>query len=181
MLKLKKQSANQPPRLRTKEGFTLVELLLYITISGLILFSCASFLLLIQQTNVKNKVIAEVDEEGIQILEIMSQTLRNASAINAPAAGVSSAVSFSVNTQNSSNNPTVFDISGGVLRITQGSGSAVNLTTNRIVASNVLFTNVSRSGTSGALRLQFTLAYQNNSGTNEYTYSKTFYDTVSLR
>lgn len=140
---------------KNQKGFTLIELLLYVSIVGAIIFSIAGFLSLSMQSRVKNQAIAEVEQQGVQVMQIITQAGRNAAD-----------VSFT----------SVFDLSGGVIR-----QNTIALTNSRVVASALTFQNLSRAGTPGTIRIQFTLTRINPSGRNEYDYSKTFYSSVSLR
>lgn len=140
---------------KTQSGFTLVELLLYVGIIGAVVLSSASFLSLLMQSRVKNQTIAEVEQQGIQIMQIITQTGRNADDI-----------SFT----------TAFDLSDGTIR-----QNAIALTNSRVVASNLTFQNLSHAGTPGTIRVQFTLTHVNPEGRNEYDFSKTYYGTATLR
>lgn len=130
--------------MKKQKGFTLIELLLYVSIVGAIIFSIAGFLSLSMQSRVKNQTIAEVEQQGVQIMQSLTQTIRNASAISIP-----------------------YDIS--------------DLYNSRVTVSNLTFTNLTRAGTPGNVRIQFTLTHINPSGRNEYDFSKTFYGSASLR
>lgn len=166
---------------KEEKGFTLIELLLYISITILILFSIVFFLSLMQDAKIKNQTIEEVDQQGMQALENMTQALRNASTINFPIVGSSSAISFSVETQDPTKNPTVYDISDGVIRIKEGVGSPIQLTSSNITVSDAVFENITRPGTTGMMRIKFVLTYVSNSERNPYKYTKTFYSSISLR
>ena len=161
-------------------GFTLLELLLYISISSIILLVTSLFLSTLLEGRVKNQTIAEVEQQGVQVMQIITQTLRNADTINSPSIGLNSS-SLSVNTIVGSNNPTIFDLSGGVIRIKEGTGNVVPLTNSKITVSSLSFFNLSRVGTPGVIRVQFNLSFVNNSGRNEYSFSKTFTGSASLR
>lgn len=137
------------------KGFTLIELLLYISILGVVIFSITGFLILLMQSRIKNQTIADVEEQGALVMQIMTQAGRNAADINFTDA---------------------FDLSGSVLR-----ENAIALTNSHVVASGLTFTNLSRAGTHGTIRIQFTLSHSNPSGRNEYEYSKTFYDSATIR
>ncbi len=163
-----------------KSGFTLVEMLLYMAILSVILFALSSFAFMSFQSRIKNQTIAEVEQQGNQIMDIILQTVRNSAAINSPAVQASG-TSLSVNTYFGATTPTVFALSGSNIQMTEGAGSAVNLTGGRVAASVVSFSNLSESGAPGMVRAQFTLTYINNAGTNEYDFNKTFYGTASLR
>ena len=166
--------------LQPKKGFTLIELLLYIAISSLILLVITIFLSTLLESRVKNQTIAEVEQQGVQVMQLITQTLRNADTINSPATSAS-ASTLSVNTYTGANNPTIFDLSSGGIRTTEGTGSAVSLTNARVTASALTFQNLSRVSTPGTVRISLTLTQVNPSGRNEYDFSKTFIGSASLR
>ena len=156
-----------------QKGFTLIELLLYIAIASIIVFTTASLLRFTLESRVKNQTIAEVEQEGIQVMQLITQTIRNATAISSPTIGASGA-SLSVDT-------TVFDLSGGAIRIKEGAGAAVNLTSSKITVSSLNFQNLSRVSTPNIVRVSFTVTYTNSSGRNEYDFTKSFYGSAGLR
>ena len=163
-----------------RRGFTLIELSLYIAIIGIILAAVSALLFGILQSRVKNQTVAEVEQQGIQVMQIITQTLRNATAINSPGTGASSST-LSVNTTIIANNPTVFDLSGGVIRITEGAGSSVTLNNALVTASGLTFQSLTGSGTPGTIRITLALTRLNPSGRNEYDYVQTFYGSATLR
>lgn len=166
--------------MKNNRGFTLIELLLYISIASIIVFTTASMLRFTLELRVKNQTIAEVEQEGTQLMQLITQTIRNATAVNSPSLG-NSATSLSLEVIDSASNPTVFDLSSGAVRITEGTGVATNLTSSRVTVSNLNFQNLSRSGTPNTIRISFTLTYINTSGRNEYDFSQNFYGSASLR
>jgi len=163
-----------------KSGFTLVELLLYFAILSLIITMVSGFIFLSYQSRIKATVVAEVEQQGNQTMNIILQNIRNASGITAPATGASAA-SLTLTQYNGTVSPTVFDLSGGTLRITEGANPAVNITSNRVTASSVTFQNLTNGTSPGTVRVQFTLAHNNPSNQGEYSYSKVFTSTASLR
>ncbi len=165
---------------RKNRGFTLVELLLYGGLLSILIFSTTIFLTLILQTRTKNQVITEVEQQGALVLVRLMQVVRNSVLINTPATGASGS-SLSVSMPQAALNPTVFALSSGVITMTQGASSAVSLTNNLVSVTGLTFSNVSRASTPGTARVQFTVSYINNSGRNEFDYSKTFDSDVSLR
>ena len=164
----------------TQKGFTLIELLLYIGIASIMLLVTSVFLSTLLQSRVKNQTIAEVEQQGAQVMQIITQSIRNAENINFPSQGASASL-LSLDVFNSSDDPTVFDISGESVRATEGVLPAVFLTNSRITASDLIFQNLSRDNTPGIIRIQFTFTHINTEGRNEYDYQKTFYTSASLR
>ncbi len=163
-----------------QSGFTLLELLLYVSLATILLLATALFLSLLLESRVKNQTIAEVEQQGSQVMQTITQTLRNATVLNVPARGTKTS-SLSLNTLTSVNNPTVFKTSGGVIYVTKGSAAAIPLTNSRVSASGLAFSNLSRLGTPGVVHVQFTLSVINRTGRDEYSFKRAFYGDASLR
>ena len=162
-------------------GFTLIELLLYTLLIGITLLTVSGLLFLLMATRTKNATIAEVEQQGAFAMGLMTQTVRSATGITVPVTGTSGTL-LMLTVPAGANNPTVFDVSGGALRISEGTPAAVNfLTSTRVTLSALTFQNLSRSGTNGTIRIQFTLSSVNNNGRNEYSFTKTFYGSATVR
>ncbi len=181
MKKNKVVSTSSPRRPAMRDsGFTLVELLLYVALLSIIVFSVGIFLNLLLQSRAKNQVIAEVEQQGVLAVQRIVQVARNSTLVNTPAVGTSGST-FSVNVPAGSLSPTVFTLSGGKITMQEGVGSAVDLTNSLVSVTSLTFSNVSRSSTPGTVRIQFTISYINNSGRSEFDYSKIFDSDASLR
>jgi len=165
------QSLNGLP---TNKGFTLIELLLYVSIVGAMILSVSSFLPLLMESRVKNQTIAEVEQQGMQIMQIISQATRNAQTVNFPNQGDTD-VYLDIKVP-APDNPTVFDLSGGAIRIKDGTGSATPLTSSRVIASSLTFHNMQK-----AVKIQFTLTYSSSSTQATYVFSKIFYGSAMVR
>jgi type II secretory pathway pseudopilin PulG len=164
-----------------KHGFTLVEMVLYVSLCSIILLSLATFMSSLLDSRVRSQSIAEVNQQGFQIMYMMTQAIRNGRSITTPSIGTSSST-LAVITSNALLNPTVFDIASGTLRIKEGSGSPINLTNHRVSVSGLLFQNVSSSSsTEKIIRMSFVVDYINTSGRGEYSYTKTFTGSATLR
>lgn len=166
--------------LRNRNGFTLVELVLYIGISSVFLLTVSVLLAALLQARIKNQTIAEVEQQGLHVMQIITQTVRNADTITSPTQGTS-AGSLSVNTIIPGLNPTIFDLANGVIRIKEGVEVPVPLTNAHVTASGLSFSNLSRAGTPGTVRIQFILTQSNPEGRNEFDFSKTFRGSATLR
>jgi Tfp pilus assembly protein PilW len=160
-------------------GLTLIELLIYISITGILMATISSFFYMMYDARVKNQTINEVEQQGIQVMQLVTQTIRNADGIISPAQSASNA-SLMLDVAGSSYN-TAFDLGGNTLRVTENNGAPVNLTSSRIIASSLVFDNLSRNNTPGLIRARFTLSHINPGGKSRYEYSKTFYGSAGLR
>lgn len=165
---------------KNQSGLTLIEFILYIALLSVLLLALSGFYGLVLRSRAKAQTIAEVEQSGAQIVQIITQTIRNATAINSPSLG-NSASSLSVSVVNAGQSPTIFDLSNGVIRIKEGAGTAVDLNNGRVSAANLNFYNFSRVSTPGVISFSFTLTRNNASGRNELDYTKTFYASAALR
>lgn len=161
---------------RTKDGFTLIELLLYVSITSIMLLVVFVFLAGLLQSRVKNQVISQVDHQGTQAMQLITQAIRNAEAIQMPLQG-QSASSLSLDVLNGADDPTVFTVSNGVLEISEGNNSSSLLLNSRVQATELFFQNLEP----GIIRIRLTLSHVNPVDRNEYEYSQTFYGSAALR
>lgn len=166
--------------LQAHSGFTLIELLLYVAVSSAILLTTSLFLQILLESRVKNQTIAEVEQQGLQVMQLITQAARNAEAITAPIPSAN-ANSLTLDVINAASDPAIFDIASGVIRIKEGAATVIPLTNSRVTASALAFQNLSRANTPGVIRIQFTLTHINPEGRNEYNFSKIFIGSATLR
>jgi len=156
-----------------EKGYTLLELLLYIAIIGVLLTAVTTFFGVTADARVKNQTVAEVNDQATSIMDYMTQTIRNATSITSPAAAASG-VSLTLVVPTGSLSPTVFSLSGTTLQVKEGAAAAVPLTSNDVQISSLTFMNLTRSGTSGTVQISFTINRVNPGSHNEFDYQKTF-------
>lgn len=165
----------------SQHGMSLIETVLYVALFSILIFSLSAFLVqLVYQTQIKQRSISEVEQQGQRVMRLITQAARNSTAIVTPTFG-STGASLSVGVPDATNSPTLFSVSNGTIQITEGAVDAIDLTSSRVTASGFTIQNVSSSGTAGSVRIQFTLDYNSTSARNEYQYTKTFYGTATLR
>lgn len=167
-------------RKHKENGFTLIELLLYIGTSATMLLVLSLFITNIYQSRAKNQTIAEVEQQGLLVMKIISQTIHNAESITSPAIGISSDTAI-IDVITPANDPTIFNLSNNIIQIQEGLNAVIPLTSNRVIASSLDFQNLSRANTPGLLQVNFTLTHINTESKFEYDYTKTFTTSISLR
>ncbi len=172
--------ANRSRLAQAPSGYTLIELLLYISIVGVLLTTATIFFGTVADARIKNQTISEVNQQGVAVLELIAQTVRNANTITAPSAGTT-ANSLTVTVPNASLSPTIINLNGTTLQIKEGAASAVPLTNSKVQVSTLQFKNLSRSGTPGVVQISFVVSRLNPANRNEYAYQKTFTATAALR
>jgi prepilin-type N-terminal cleavage/methylation domain-containing protein len=163
-----------------QKGYTLIELLLYVVIVGVLLTTVTAFYGLALDARVKNQSISEVDQQGALAMELMTQTIRNASGITTPAAGASGN-SLTITVPTGAFSPTIFNLTGTTLQIKEGAATAIPLTNSKVEVTSLIFRNLSRPSTPGLVQISMTLARVNPTDRNVYEYEKTFTTSAALR
>jgi len=156
-----------------QRGFTLLELLLYVSIMSIVMLATVTFFGTIITSRVRNQSIAEVNDQGAQAMDLMLQTIRTATSITTPAAAGSGS-SLTVVVPTSSQSPTIFNLSGTALQIKQGAAAAVSTTSNKVQITSITFKNLTRSGTTGIVQVSFVMKHYNPDNHNEYDFQRTF-------
>ncbi|PJA90482.1 MAG: hypothetical protein CO137_00160 [Candidatus Magasanikbacteria bacterium CG_4_9_14_3_um_filter_32_9] len=166
--------------IKNKKGFSLVELVLYISVLIILLGSIFLFMGLVFESKAKSQTINEVERQGEFIIRTILQTVRNTNTINSPTVG-SSSNSLSINVKNPTNSPTTFALNGTGLVMTEASQTPVILNNNLVEIKNIVFRNVSQPSTTGIIRVEITIAHVNPENQNEFKYEKTFYGSATVR
>lgn len=156
-----------------QRGETLIELLLYVTILSAIMLATVTFFGTVTVARVKNESIAEVNDQGAQAMDLMLQTIRNASSITTPVAAGSGA-SLTLVVPTSSLSPTILNLNGTVLQIKRGAATAVPITSDDVQITSITFKNLTRASTPGIVQVSFVMKRTNPASRNEYDYQKTF-------
>ncbi len=166
-------------RKNNTKAFTLIELVLYLAMISGIMLTISYSLATLLEARIKNQAIAEVNQQGQQVLQIITQISRNSIAIRLPVPQSSSnAMTLTVPNPN---DPTIFTLVSNAIMISEGGGTQIPLTNGRVVVSDLSFRNLTRTNTPGTVKIQFTLTHLNPENRSEYAFSKTFYGTATLR
>lgn len=168
-------------RTHSFKGFTVLEMLLYVSVCSFLLLALSLFLTSLFGVRVKNQSIADVNQQGQQVMKLLTETIKNAKSIEIPNIGATSS-SLSVTVEDAMLSPTIFDVSSGTMRISEGGGPNILLTNSHVTVNSLLFENISStSSTDRIIRVSFTIDYKNQNGRNEYTFSKSFIGSATMR
>ena len=163
-----------------QKGLTLVETLIYVAIFTMFVLTLSSFSSQINSARLRSQIILEINYQGSRIIQDINSTIRNATSINSPVI-TNSGTSLSVETVDPNHNPTVFSVATGTLYVQQGTNDLIALTNNRVEVSDLIFSNMSRVGTPGTIRIRFTLKNSDAHAKPEEQYTKDFYGSASIR
>lgn len=165
-----------------RRGFTLIELIIYLTLVSIFLSGAIFFAWDIIYGRVKSQIQQEVSQNLRLASQRISFEIRNAAGIN-----TLSGSSLSLEMSNPSRDPTVFDVSAGRLRIGYGSTgpcpvtAPCNLTSNQVRVTGLSFTDLSSDSESININFTITLESNNPSGRQEWNRSQTYSSSVELR
>jgi len=164
---------------RVSDGFTLIELILYIAISSIFLTSAIYFTWDLMYGRVKSYTQQEVNQNIRFAEKRIVYEIRNALTITGTGGFLSLTMS------DTTRNPTIIDVSGGRLRIGYGiSGPCPTtapcfLTDNDVMVSGVTFTDFSSGANSKHVR--FTLTVSKTGGRSEFQESQTIMSSAEVR
>lgn len=167
--------------MKTK-GFTLLEFILYFGLIILVIGSITSFSIDVVKARSKTLVIAEVEQNMRFGLQRILRTVRQASKLNAGASTFDSdAGVLSVDMPSASNTPTVFDLSGGSLRVKEGAAAAAPLTSPLVTVVKLRFAKDNLSGNNDAVTAEITVAWDGSNGDQTFTYASSASGTAVIR
>lgn len=158
------------------QGFTLVELLLYVFVASGILLSVVALVALLIQSRVKNQTISLVEQQGAQIIQLVTQEINNAKTITSPTVGNTANILQFQDINNQSQQVSL--VSSTLFFNKNNKNYFLNPTT--IQVSNLEVKNLGVAG-HDSVKIKFDLNYKNLSGLNHYSYSQTFYATANIR
>lgn len=166
------------------DGFTFVELIIYIAIMALIVFGFVGYILSISRAGNKAYVTQEVQANARTALDIVSQKIRTATGVNTGSStfdldpGV-----LSLSMADASKNPTIISLTAddGLLRVKEGAADYKNIISDKVKVTNLVFSNLTPSGERKNIGVRITVEYNNPGGTIEYDYSQNLETAVSLR
>lgn len=167
--------------LATQQGFTLIELILYIGIITLILSSVVTFAWNVIYGRVRSQVQVEVNQDMKLVANRIAYELRTATDINSISAN-----SISLAHEDTSRNPTEITLNGDTIEIGFGSGgecpttSPCELVGNNVIANSLFFTDLSTANAK-TVKFEFSLSYDNPDNLNQYEATADYESSVNLR
>ena len=167
-------------KINTQKGFSLLELLLAVTITSVLLLTLVFFTQDILEVQVKQRSIREVTEQGERIMTNILDLVHNAESVTVPTGG-GSGTTLELVYANTSQNPTEITLSGGTIFFEENNNGTIPLHNDFVTTSNLLFTDRTQTDAWDTVDVEFTLEYNSTSARNEYEYTKTWYGTAVIR
>jgi len=166
-----------------QKGATLIELIIYISIVGMILTTISVFLLDVLSYRIKTVAISEIAINGRLIQDRLHDAIRHAQAVNTSGSTFGSDPGvLSLDMVDSADDPTVFSLTGndGQFQMSQGVSANMLLTSDSVEVTNLVFTNLTSADDVGIIQVQYTLKTTNPSSSKEYDYEESFQTTLRI-
>jgi type II secretory pathway pseudopilin PulG len=151
------------PFIHQQRGYTLIELLLYVALVGGLLTAVTYFFSTAVDARVKNQTILEVNDQGVALMDTLTQTVRNATSITAPTTGLAGP-SLTLAVPTGALSPTLFSPSGTALGYNVDGGNNGALNSNFMNASKFVASSTGTVSTIYSLMGSTVAASPNNKG-----------------
>lgn len=162
------------------KGFTLIELLLYLSLAMVMLAVLGGIGINVLSSRVKAHSFEQIHYNAVYLSEVLTQKIEQASAITAPV-GFSTSSVLSLAMDDAEKDPTIFDLEDGQVTIQEGANLPMVISSNDVVVSQLVFTNLQEGTDSGFVRIEMHIESENPQERNMYSASSTFYTTVRLQ
>jgi hypothetical protein len=162
-----------------QDGFTLIELILYIAIVTMMMGTLIPFSWNIIEGGVKSNTNREIFTQGQYVATRITFEIRNAIGINSVSSNQISLV-----TANPLTNPTVISLNAGTINLQQGTANPFALNSVNTTAQSLTFTNYSSADNKTKnIQFVFTLAanYPGTGSRQEYNGSVTMEGSAEIR
>jgi prepilin-type N-terminal cleavage/methylation domain-containing protein len=159
--------------MKKHNGFTLLELLVVITVVALLSVSAVGLFYQTLRSGSKTDNIKELDQNALLAMNVMSQQVRNARKVSAVGAGTCPGVATTLSLTGSDGRTTQFSLSSGKIA---SNGAEISATS--ITISNLSFTCARQNGVPDQITISFLAQLLQNGSVVE---QKTYTSVVDLR
>jgi prepilin-type N-terminal cleavage/methylation domain-containing protein len=159
-----------------KRGFTLIEMLIAVSIFTVIVIAFVGILSVVTQVQVQSSSSEAVNQESQFLLQKLQYYIQTASIIDMPTSTPTSTLKFDVAA--SSSDPSYITLASGTVYLQQGSGGVLQaLTSNRVKVTSLSFTRNANPPGHDAVSVSYTMAY--NTLNVAQTFSQLFQTSIA--
>lgn len=170
-----------------KQGFTLVEMLIYVGILSVISTAIVSFALWSLSFNARVKAKNEVQNNVRRVAEMMAYEIRHASSIYTPTSILEThpgqlSIETALNPPlNESKTYKDFYVDGGVLYLKKEDSLSQALTSEKVRVNNLVFKRLASNGPTESVQVNLIIEYNNPSSRPELQAEANLTTTIALR
>ena len=179
MIKAKVKKNNLKQKIAKSFGFSLLELLIYISILSILVVIISNTFISLSKSQGQSQARSEVDRDVGFATELIKQDLKNASVVSIPATvGTSPTLTIT-----RAGVVIVYDVLNGVLRRKEGLLTTVNVTSPNTIVSTPVFTRIENTNTvfgKTQVTIKVNMTFSYNSTSSNWIYSTDLQTAVSL-
>lgn len=148
--------------LKTQQGFTLIELVIYMGLMSIVVGLFAGILVTIVRIQTQQTSTRQVISELNFVMNTIARDIRDSSSLSV------ATNTLTIGTSVATTNPTIISIESGAITKKEGSQATSTLTTNRVVADELTFTELV-SGSNQAVQMVLTFSFNTENPAQDYT------------
>lgn len=149
------------------KGFSLVEILIYTAIIGIVGTLFSNILIIVTRAQNQQASSIEVNQQMNFALSTIQRLIRESSAVEiATGTPVSN---LKLRTKDSAKDPTIITISSGKIVLQQGNGAAFNLTTDSVVVNQLSFWKIANSQGKDTVQIDISISYNTQNPQQQFT------------
>ncbi len=166
-----------------KEGFTLIEVLAYISVLVIIISSTVSLLFWAVSSGSKSKAIREVSDNSRRAIEVMGYEIRGAKSVYTPMTNSNqlSLEAAKYLPEGEESSYLDFYVSSGALYMKKASQNPIALTSDNVEIKNIFFSQIFTTTTVPSIQIGLEISYKNPNNRPEYSATIQATSTFSFR
>ncbi len=165
-----------------KQGFTLIELIIYVALIGGVVVALTSIALTIMQARSKAAVNQELNASARSGLEYITNAIRESDGVTLGGSVFGSDPgTLELSMPEASLDPTIFSLTAddGQLQVSENGVTTILMPTT-VNVTNLEFTNLTGTGRTENIRIEITVEY-NGAASQEFVASQSYQTTISVR
>lgn len=166
-------------KIKNQQGFTLIEVLIYIALVGTVVGNFISFGLSIATYQNKAFIIQEVNSSLREAMGHISWQVKEADQIISPQPGEET--DRLIYKQEAAGSNIVISASGNGLYQAEGAGDPQFLTSQTVKVSGISFRNLAGAGRKDSIQVSLSIESGNMSSTPEFAYAQSMQTTATRR
>lgn len=124
--------------MRHRSGFTIIEIMIYTAIVGMIMASMIYIIRSMYETRARIRAAILLEDNLRYALFRATSAVRLADGVTSPSSGSSDTLQLDMD--DASIDPTIITISNGIILMSQGAGGPMALTSSEVEVTNLTFT-----------------------------------------
>ncbi len=151
-----------PPTTYSKNGFTIIELLVFAAIFAIVMIAFITILVSITRVQVRQTAAAEVNQQSEFLLQQIQYYVERSSLIEL--AQDTATTTLKLRMASAAEDPTLMYVSSSVVYLQRATGTAQALTSNKVNVTSLTFTNRSNAPGHDSVSVSFVVAYNGGLG-----------------